>query len=203
MRLRGFPVWIGAVTLLLDAVWWIVAVAVAVGVSVIAVLAATGGHARLRMQVPVLLTLAPDSYRVDGGYATLRDTSGQLTLAGSPMAVFMILGVVVAGVGLILLIVRQVRQLLAALGAGAPFTPANVRRVTVIGAALVVSEMMRAAVVFAGSWWISHHVQVSGVVFRADFPLRAEVVLVGTLLALFAEVLRFGMLLQHEHDLTI
>lgn len=205
METRRFPVWVAAVKLLLDVVWWVGLVAVAIGVPVLGVAAVA--HVRLRISVPAFVSLPASSYRILGAgrdaHANLHDITAQLTLSGSTVAVLVALAVITLGAGLGLLIVYQLRRLLAELRTGRPFTAANARRATLVGVALGISELLRATVLFAGSWWTSRHLHATGVGLHAGFPVRVEVLVAGVLLVLFAEVFRLGALLQHDHDLTI
>ncbi len=203
MSARRVPAWVGVVKLFLDVAWWVILGGVVVGVVVVG--DAAVGHARLKLSMPAFLTLASSSYRITGSEhgAKLRDASAQLSLPGSTAAVFVTLGVIVVGAGLVLVILHQIYWLVAALHKGTPFTRASARRMTTVGVAVVVSELVRATVLFAGSWWSTHHLHAVGVGFRTVFPIRADVVLAGGLLVVFAEVFRAGTLLQQDHDLTI
>lgn len=205
MENRRFPVWVAAVTRLLDVAWWVGLAAVAIGVPVLGVAAVA--HARLGISVPAFVSLPPASYRILGAghdaHARLHDITAQLTLSGSTVAVLVALAVITLGAGLGLLIVYQLRRLLAELRTGRPFTAVNARRVSVVGVALGMSELLRATVLFAGSWWTSRHLHATGVGLHAGFPVRVEVLVAGVLVILFAEVFRLGALLQHDHDLTI
>ncbi len=200
MKDSGSALWLAVVTVGLAIAWWVVLLGSAAVIAVLAVLAAV--HAPLRVSVPVRLALPSDTVRVRPP-VSLSGASASLGVRGSGPAVLIVLGVVAAGVGLVLVIIFQLRRLVAALRAGRPFTAANARRVTVVGGALVLSELLRSGVLLAGSWWAARHVHASGVVFRAGFPLRIEVLAAGVLLIVFAEVFRRGSALQQDHDLTI
>ena len=59
------------------------------------------------------------------------------------------------------------------------------------------------APVLSGSLWAQSHVSGPGLSFRAVFPIYVEVVGLGILVVLLAEVFRHGTDLQADHDLTI
>ncbi len=200
MKARGSALWLAVATVGLAMVWWVVLVGSAALIAVLAMLAAVG--APLRVWVPVRLALSSGSVRVRPP-VSLSGGTASLGVRGSGPAVLMVLGVVAVGVSLLLVIIFQLRRLVAALRAGRPFTAGNARRVTVVGVTLVLSELLRAGVLLAGSWWAARHFHASGVVFRAGFPVRIEVLAAGALLIVFAEVFHYGAALQQDHDLTI
>jgi Protein of unknown function (DUF2975) len=187
----------------LDVAWWLIFLGAGALVLLFGIAAALGVN--LRVSVPVFMSLPPGSYRIAArtSGATLHDVTGQLSLSGSKPAIFVSLGVIVVAAGLVLFIVQQLRRLLETVRRGKPFTAANARRVTIVGVAVVVSELLRASVLLVGSWWVAHHVPATGIRFRAGFPLRLEVLAAGVLLIVFAEVFRLGVALQEDHDLTI
>ena len=54
-----------------------------------------------------------------------------------------------------------------------------------------------------GSLWAQSHVSSPGLSFRTAFPINVEVVGLGILVVLLAEVFRYGTGLQADHDLTV
>jgi hypothetical protein len=203
MVTRTFAVWVSGVKLVLDIAWWLVLAGTAVALVLVEFTAA--GHGSLRISVPVSLSLQPATYRIgsaDDG-AALSDAAARLSLHGSTLADLVALGLLLVGAGVVLLVLHELRQLLRALRSGVPFAAANARRVTAVGVAVVAGELLRATVLFAGSWWAAHHLRTVGVGLRVAFPVRVEVLLAGVLIVVFAQVFRFGAALQQENDLTI
>lgn len=187
---------------LLDVLCFAVLVAaVAAGVVVVVVLA-RGAHPRVSF--PVGFAVCGGSGGEDAtGPARVMDAGGQLSVAASPELVVMALAFAVVGLGLVLAVLRQVRALLTAAIAGAPFGGGSARRVRLIGVAIICGELIRALAVLVGSWWARAHVHVPGLSFRASFPLQLGVLGIGVLVVALAEVFRVGAALQQEQDLTV
>ena len=187
------------------ALWWLLAAGGGLVVALLAVLAVRTGRAR--MSLPVAFTPAPGDHALGvgpaAGGADLGGVSGTITLAAPPLLILAALAVVVAGVLLVLVVIWQLRGLLAALAAGRPFTARSAHRIRIIAAVVGIGELGRAGVVWAAGWWLRGNVSVSGLAVTPSFSLNWEVLVLAALLWLLAEVFAMGTRLQHDHDLTI
>lgn len=162
---------------------------------------------RVRVSIPAFVDLDPSAYMISsksaGQEAVVHGLAGDVSLAGSRAGLIVTAAVIFMGLGLALLVVFQLRALLAGVVGGRPFAVDSARRVRLIGIAVLAAELLRAVVLFAASWWARDHLRARGVSFREVFPLRIEVLLLGVLLVLLGEVFGVGARLQHDHDLTI
>lgn len=182
---------------LLDVVSWCLPV-VGLGAGLMMVFLLVTGH-RAQVQLPVAFILRGPS----AGAASVATGAGTLSVrAPAPIAAAVLL-VVIAVTGLILLVVRQLRALVADVAAGTPFGPRSARRVRLIGAAVVAADVGRALTVLLASLWASAHVHLPGLAFAAGFPIEVTPLGAGLLLIVLAEVFRRGSALQLDHDLTV
>lgn len=187
---------------LLNVLWFVVLCGGLVTMVVVVVVLARGGHPRV--DFPVALTVQRGSVMHGATRsASIMGVGGQLSVKAPAELVVVGLGFVAAGLGLVLLVVRQLRELLAEAVAGSPFGARSAGRVRLIGAAIIVAELTRALVVLAGSLWARAHVHVPGVAFKAAFPVQIAGLGAGVLVMVLAEVFRVGAVLQRDHDLTV
>jgi len=187
---------------LLDVVWFTVLAGGAIVAVVIVVVLARGGHPRVVF--PVALTVRGAAV-VGGatGSARVAGVGGQMSVEAPTTVVTGVLIFSAAGVGFMLVVIGQLRALLAETVAGSPFGAGSVRRVRLIGAAIIAAGVTRGLVVFVGSLWARAHVQNPEIAFRLTFPLQLGVLAAGVLVVMLAEVYRVGVALQQDHDLTI
>lgn len=192
----------GVVQRLLDVVWFVVLAGGAIIVVIIMVVLARGGHPRV--EFPVALTVRRGSL-LQGpvGSASIMGGGGQLSVKAPAEVIVVGLGFVAVGLSLVLLVLRQLRALVAEAVARSPFGARSAGRVRLIGAAIIVAELTRALVVLIGSLWAQAHIHIPGVGFRADFPVQITGLGAGVLVVLLAEVFRIGAVLQRDQDLTI
>ncbi len=192
-----------AVAGVLTGLWWLVLVGGSL--AVLGFASAAAAQVSLRISVPVFVSLPAVSGQIDAARrpSSLSGLSGQLRTGASTVVVLAVLVVVVIAAGLLLVVLSQLRALVAGLRAGRPFGANAARRVTVVGAVMIVGELLRAGVICASSWWAARHRSVAGVRLHVGLPLRVEVLAAGVLLVIFAEVFRLGALMQDEQDLTI
>lgn len=187
---------------LLDVLCYAVLAGALAAALVVAVVLARGAHPRVNF--PVGFTVRGGSGGADAtGPARMMGAGGQLSVSASPELVVVPLAFVVVGLGLVLAVLSQVRALLMAAVAGAPFEAGSSRRVRLVGVAIICGEMIRALAVLVGSWWARAHVHVPGLAFRTTFPLQLDVLGIGLFVVALAEVFRVGAVLQREHDLTV
>ncbi|MFZ1993495.1 MAG: DUF2975 domain-containing protein [Solirubrobacteraceae bacterium] len=192
----------GVIQRLLAGVWFVVLAGGALFVVVVMVVLALGGHPRV--EFPVALTVRRGSLvRGPIGSASIMGAGGQLSVKAPSEVVAVGLGFVAVGLGLVLLVLRQLRALVAEAVAGSPFGARSAGRVRLIGAAIIVAELTRALVVLVGSLWAKAHIHIPGAGFRAVFPVQITGLGAGVLVVMLAEVFRIGAVLQRDHDLTV
>ncbi|HEX3925686.1 MAG TPA: DUF2975 domain-containing protein [Streptosporangiaceae bacterium] len=176
-----------------------VALLVAGAGAVIVVALASGHHSRVDLPVDV-------GVRAGGphaGPATVLSTAERLSVVAPASVTLAVLAFTLGVLGLVLLIVRQVRALAADAAAGAPFGEQSPQRIRVIGIAIVGAELGRGLAGLASAVWVRGHVAQPGISVRLGFPLDIWVLGAGLLVVLLAEVFRMGVALQRDHDLTI
>lgn len=186
----------------LDIAWYVVLVGSVLAGGFLVVEIARGAHPDV--DFPVAFSLH-GTYAVAGTSrrASIVQAGGQLTIRPPLELAAVGLVFVLAGAAFILVVLHQLRTLMGEALAGSPFGAGSARRVRLIGIAIIVVEVVRAAVVLTGSLWAQSHVSGAGLSFRAIFPINIEVVGLGILVVLLAEVFRHGTDLQADHDLTI
>lgn len=187
---------------LLGAVWFVLLAGGAVVVVVVVVVLARGGHPRVDFPVALAVRDGSVGHGLSGS-ASIMGAGGQLSVKVPAAVVVVGLGFAAAGLGLVLLVVHQLRALLAEAVAGSPFGARSAGRVRLVGAAIVTAELTRALVVLAGSVWARAHVHVPGLAFKATFPVQIAGLGAGVMVMVMAEVFRVGAVLQRDHDLTV
>lgn len=160
----------------------------------------------------------PVSFEVGGGRvpvaapalgierAELRDAHGSGTLEFRPpsgaflstTAVLVILALVCA-----LWVLAQLRAVFRTLRDGRPFVPANARRIRWIGYAVIAGEIVRSAVAFWTSSYVTRHFAAEGLRFDVWPDVNVLAILCGLIILVIAEVFRAGTRLDEEASLTI
>jgi hypothetical protein len=135
------------------------------------------------MTVPVAIRLDADrmpirSAQPDGASATLRDVRGSLAFAppaGIVPAAALAAALVLLAFGL--WVIGELRAVFRSFRHGRPFVAANVRRIRMIGWAIIVGEVARAAIVAGGSAYAMRHFSADGLRFevRPDFDVMAVI----------------------------
>ena len=109
----------------------------------------------------------------------------------------------IVGTGLILYAVGQIRSILREAGANSPFTPANAHRIRKAGLAVLFSATVKAFRDVCFSNFVAANVAVPGVnvAYRSDLGLSTA--FLGLMILAVAEVMRHGVKLQEDQDLTV
>ena len=105
--------------------------------------------------------------------------------------------------GFLLWVVTQLRCIFRSLTRGTPFTAENSRRIRWVGFAAIFGELVRAAVVFSWSYYLSRHLTANGTRFIATTDVNGAAILSGLAILVIAEVFREGTRLQEDQSLTI
>ncbi|HSK95916.1 MAG TPA: DUF2975 domain-containing protein [Euzebyales bacterium] len=207
MRVRTDPTALTSVLRrVLDVLWYAVVVGAPLIGAVVALGVVQGWGPTVEM--PLHFTPDPTAHEISGPIAGMRnarieDAAGTLRFEAHPAVVLGALAIALMGVVVVLVVLHQLRGLVATLSAGTPFVLANARRLRVVGLAVIGSELATVGVKLALSLWATHNLTVQGLTIRWEFRPHIAVLLLGALILLIAEVFRVGTRLQQDHDLTI
>ncbi|HWB14876.1 MAG TPA: DUF2975 domain-containing protein [Vicinamibacterales bacterium] len=207
---------------LLTVVWY--ALAIVIGLTICLVLAGSsavvqvdlsGGGLNLNadrgapMTVPVAVTIDADRIPIesslpDDGRAALRDVRGSLAFAPPPGVVpAAALAAAVILLAFALWVIGELRAVFRSFRHGRPFVPANVRRIRMIGWAMIVGEVVRTSIVAAGSAYAMHHFSANGLRFEVRPDFNVMTVIGGLIVLALAEAFREGVRLDEDRSLTI
>ena len=102
-------------------------------------------------------------------------------------------------------LVWMLRDVVNSLKGGSPFTRDNVKRIRLLGWALLAMAYLRQAACFITADRISQVLTEKGVdsLIRAQFHVIPEGAVLAICVLLLAEVFRYGCMLQAEHDMTV
>ncbi len=194
------------VKLVLDVVWW----AVAVGLGLLATLLVCSTFLKLpgdnlTMSLPVAVQIDAPIYDAGGETdAHFEKLQGNLRFpAKKGPFLFGSLVVVVLLFGVLLWIVTQLRHVFRSLSQGLPFVLANARRVRWVGLAVILGELGRAASIYFWSYYTSLHFTADGLRFAASVDLSLITIVSGLAILVIAEVFQQGAQLQEDQSLTI
>ena len=186
----------------LDVLWFALLAAGAAAEGVLIVVLIRGGHPHLDLPVPISIRGRP-TVAGQPGLAAVTGAGGQLSIPAPAGVIAAGLAVAAAGLALLLVLLRQIRKLVADALAGSPFGAHSAHRVRLIGLAVIAAELGRGFVVLASSWWARANVHAPGFAIRVAFPVNLAIVGAGVLMLVLAEVFRIGAALQQDHDLTV
>jgi hypothetical protein len=161
------------------------------------------------MTVPVAVRLDADripiaSARPDGGRATLRDVRGSLAFAPpSGVVPAAALAAALILLAFALWVISELRAVFRSFRHGRPFVPANVRRIRMIGWAMIIGEVVRAAIVAMGSAYAMRHFSADGLRFEVRPDVNVMAIVGGLIVLALAEVFREGVRLDEDRSLTI
>jgi hypothetical protein len=162
-----------------------------------------------RMAIPVAVTLdagrIPITSSLAGdGRAALRDVRGSLAFAPPPGVVpAAALAAAIVLLAFALWVIGELRAVFRSFRHGRPFVPANVRRIRMIGWAMIVGEVVRASIVMAGSAYAMRHFSAEGLRFDVRPDVNVMAVIGGLIVLALAEVFREGVRLDEDRSLTI
>ena len=97
----------------------------------------------------------------------------------------------------------QLRTFFITLSQGQPFVPANAMRIQRIAWAVILGELIRAAVVWFEVFYAMTHFQAEGFHFAAKVEVNFFVIVCGLVLLVIAEVFRVGTRLDEDQSLTV
>ncbi|MEX0974699.1 MAG: DUF2975 domain-containing protein, partial [Bacillota bacterium] len=108
-----------------------------------------------------------------------------------------------AGTILVLIAVDQVRRIVGGASDKSPFTAANARRVKIAGIAVVCAATAKAFRDLAFAHFITSNVKVPGIQIGYVSDLGLSTAFLGLMILAVAEVMRHGVKLQEDQDLTV
>jgi len=111
--------------------------------------------------------------------------------------------VLIAVLGFVSYVLGKLRGVFQTLTAGHPFVPENAARIRAVAIAVMVGEVVRAAIVFAENLYARTHVAVSGLQFDRWPQVEIQTLVHGLIILVIAEVFRLGTRLDEEQSLTI
>ena len=207
--------------ILVNAAWYLVALALAVTVifliagSQVGVQLDAGGAPSVEigphvmMSIPVSFSVDPQTHSVTAPSlgieaAQLRDVRGALKFI--PQRGTFFIGNAVLAVGmlaLLLWVLGQLRALFRTLRDGKPFAPANAVRIRRIAWAAILGELARSAVVFFENQYAATHFVSEGLRFGARPEVNVFAIVNGLIILVVAEVFRIGARLDEDQSLTV
>ena len=104
---------------------------------------------------------------------------------------------------LALVTVTRLSGILRTAAEGTPFVAENAVRVRAIGFATLGWAGLKILVQASFGTFLSNHLTWPGVELNVKVDFAAETILFGLLVLVLAEVFRYGVALQQEHDLTV
>lgn len=198
-----------ALKITLDIVWYLliallVLAAVLLGFSVL-----TDGNVPGHLNIPVLIHIDPQVYSITAPThgipgAELTDVSADLRFrspGGEFLSFFAIY--LAVGVSIALLVIYQLRNIIATLAAGSPFVPANASRIRFIGWVVIAGEVAQTVMEFLGHLAVAATFDTTGVSFRWSFHLSLTTIFWGCVLLALAEVFRLGVEMREDQSLTV
>jgi hypothetical protein len=158
--------------------------------------------------VPAAFKIDPDTHQVktpfDVEHVHLEDAQGSLEFSPRSRVVVAEAAVVlIAALALIMWVLGQLRAVFRTLRAGRPFVAANATRIRRIGYAVLVGEVVRAALAYAGMRYAMTHFSIQGVRLEVRWDLNVVVIICGFIILVIAEVFREGTRLDEEQSLTV
>jgi len=106
-------------------------------------------------------------------------------------------------ISIVLLVVYQLRNIIATLAAGSPFVPANAERIRFIGWVVIVGELVGELIEFLGHLAVVATFDAHGLTFRWSLDISATTLFWGFVLLALAEVFRQGVEMREEQSLTV
>lgn len=188
--------------------WWLTALGgAALVVQTLATLVGGPQLARLDLLVPFEFEagvysitsseLGVESARIEEAVGTLRVHGGSMSF----VTVWNVVAVVVV-VG-ILVVISLLRRVFAMLARGDPFARVNAIRIRWIGILVIVLELAKGMAVVGYVHYLRSHFEFVGLTLRGDSLLDLEVLFLGGVLLVIAEVFRLGAELREEQQLTV
>lgn len=196
------------IRLVLDATWWLVATGVAfLTVLLIVSFCVNLQGDKLTMGIPVAVELDTPFHsshaptQTDARIEKLRGNLRFPVRNGAFLSGGVFLMLVLSA--LLLWVVAQLRHVFRSLSQGLLFIPENAQRIRWVGYAVILSELIRVALGFYGSYYTSQHFTANGLRFVSSVDVNGMTIIGGLAILVIAEVFREGTRLREEQSLTI
>lgn len=198
-----------ALKITLDIVWYLLIALLALAAVLLGMSILTQGNVPGHLNIPVLISLDPGTYAISAPThgipnAELTDVTADLRFR-SPGGEFLSFFAVylAVGVSIALLVIYQLRNIIATLAAGSPFVPANAARIRFIGWVVIFGELAQTIVEFLGHLAVAATFETTGLAFRWSFHLSLTTIFWGCVLLALAEVFRLGVEMREDQSLTV
>jgi Protein of unknown function (DUF2975) len=193
---------------LINVFWYVIAIAL-VFLLCLAALPLFSDLSNTEMSIPVSFSVDAGLLRVrtpGGGVTTanIRDAQGTIRFP-PPSGAFLTITAVLAAVGMAvgLWMLTLLRAVFRSLRDGHPFVAANATRIRWIGYAVILGEIAKSVVVFAGNSYVESHFAADGVRFDTWPSVDVFAIIHGLTVIVIAEVFRAGTRLDEDQSLTI
>ena len=209
MALKGNASVSALVVVLLNAVWYVVALALVLTTCVVAASPWIEPGPNTSIDIPVSFDVDTRAVQVSApalgvGAAEIQHVRGSMSFpppsrasVTGPMAIVAVmLALVLWGLGQLIAVFRTLRD-------RQPFVPDNAIRIRRIGYAVIVGELARAGMVFFANSYAMTHFSAAGLRFDARPDVNLFAIVHGLIILAIAEVFRAGTRLNEDQSLTI
>lgn len=209
MALKGNASVSALVVALLNAAWYLVALALALTACLVAVSPWIEPGPNTSIDIPVSFDVDTRAVQVSApalgvGAAEIQHVRGSMSFqppsrasVTGPMAIVLVmLTLVLWGLGQLIAVFRTLRD-------GQPFVPDNAIRIRRIGYAVIVGELARAGMVFFANSYAMTHFSADGLRFDARPDVNVFAIVHALIILAIAEVFRAGTRLHEDQSLTI
>lgn len=220
MRAMGKRSMSSLLIVVLNALWYAVAIVLAITVALLFAGATVGLHIdsdgasveagpKAVMSIPVTVEVDAGTHRVTAPSlgvddAQLSRLGGSLKFPARKGPLFTAnLAILAGSLALVLWVLGQLCGLFRTLRDGRPFVPSNATRVRRIAWAVIVGELARSAVMFFENSYAMTHFSAPGVNFDARLHVNVFALINGLIILVIAEVFREGTRLEEDRSLTI
>jgi hypothetical protein len=100
-------------------------------------------------------------------------------------------------------VLGQLRAVFRTLREGQPFVAANATRIRWIAYAVILGELARSVLMFAGNYYVMTHFSATGLRFDRRPDLNVLAIIAGSIIFVIAEVFRAGARLDEDQSLTV
>ena len=158
---------------------------------------------------PAAFSLEPDTHHVTASPSRVEQVrleGARASLMFSPRSSAMVAGgavFLIAALGLVLWVLGQLRAVFRTLRDGRPFVADNATRLRRIGYAVILSEVVRAALTYFGMRYAMTHFSIQGLRLEARPTVNIVAIVCGLIILVIAEVFREGARLDEEQSLTV
>lgn len=193
----------------LDIAWYLFIALLVLAFGLLAWGLASGGNVPGHLSLPVAVTIDPSLYSIsapDAGIsgAELEELSGDLRFRSPDRQFVVFFAVYLAlGIAIVLMVVYQLRRIIATLAGGTPFVPANAWRIHFIGWVVIAGEFVQEFIEFLGHVAVKTVFDTQGVAFHWSPDVSVTTIFWGCVLLALAEVFRLGVAMQEEQSLTV